>query len=74
MVLKGIDLLIYVAVCGGSGSGKSTLLEILMQSRAPLRGTVKWDYKQSFRRNVGVIFQSFGMESTLDSKESCWNG
>ena len=62
MVLKGIDLLIYVAVCGGSGSGsgKSTLLEVLMQSRAPVRGTVKWDYKQSFRRNVGVIFQSFG--------------
>lgn len=57
MVLKGIDLLIYVAVCGGSGSGsgsgKSTLLEVLMQSRAPVRGTMKGDYKQSFRRNVG---------------------
>ena len=48
MVLKGIDLLIYVAVCGGSGSEKSTLLEILMQSRAPVRGTVKWATNKAF--------------------------
>jgi len=45
-------------------SGKTTLLEVLMRFRIPVAGKVEWDRQdvndtslESFRRNVGIMFQ-----------------
>lgn len=83
--LNGVDFEVYegefCAIVGTSGSGKSTLLNMLAGLEKPTRGNViiggqhieGMDEEElvKFRReNVGFIFQSFHLLSTLDAVEN----
>lgn len=68
-----------VAVVGPSGSGKTTLLDLVAGVRRPQRGriavcgkdlaTLPEDEIRQFRvRNVGFVFQDFGLVDYLDAR------
>jgi putative ABC transport system ATP-binding protein len=84
-VVKGVSLSIdngeFVCLTGKSGSGKTTLLSLLSGLERPTSGHVELDGKDItsatedelalFRRkNVGFIFQSFNLISTLSAWEN----
>jgi len=84
-VLKGITLSVargeFVAICGPSGSGKTTLLNLISGIDKPTSGqmivldqdlTVQdEDFLAEFRcRNVGFVFQSYNLVSTLTLAEN----
>lgn len=84
-VLKGVNLTVakgqFVAICGPSGSGKTTLLNIVSGIDKPTRGkaivlghdlTVQdEDFLSEFRcNNVGFVFQSYNLVSTLTVAEN----
>jgi putative ABC transport system ATP-binding protein len=71
----------FVAVCGPSGSGKTTLLNIISGIDSPTSGTVfvlnqnltkqDEDFLAEFRcNNVGFVFQSYNLVSTLTVAEN----
>jgi ABC-type lipoprotein export system ATPase subunit len=83
--LRGVDLNIthsrFVALKGRSGSGKTTLLNIIGGLDRPTRGVVRMfgqdlstlDENQLAlwrRREIGFIFQSFGLLPTLSAYEN----
>jgi putative ABC transport system ATP-binding protein len=84
-VLKDINLSIangeFVAVCGPSGSGKTTLLNIISGIDKPTSGQIlvlgqnltvqNEDFLAEFRcSNVGFVFQSYNLVSTLTVAEN----
>jgi putative ABC transport system ATP-binding protein len=84
-VLKGIDLIIergeFTVVSGDSGSGKTTLLNLISGIDRPTSGrifvfgedlTIKdEDFLATFRcNNVGFVFQSYNLISTLTVAEN----
>ena len=81
--LRGVSLQIeegeFVAITGASGSGKTTLLQILGGLDTPDSGEVRFRGRSlaemgdlsSFRaQNVGFVFQSFHLLSTLSACEN----
>ncbi len=71
----------FVAIMGESGSGKTTLLEILAAVREPDLGEVKLLGQNLFalsptelarirRTQLGVVYQSFGLVSTLTAGDN----
>ena len=84
-VLKGITLKVargeFIAICGPSGSGKTTLLNIISGIDRPTSGKVlvlfedltvqDEDFLADFRcNNVGFVFQSYNLVSTLTVAEN----
>ncbi len=83
--LKGIDLSVkpreFVALIGRSGSGKTTLLNIIAGLDRPTTGEIYLDGKRIDnlserelnllrRRDLGFIFQSFGLLPLLSAQEN----
>lgn len=83
--LNGVDFKVYegefCAIVGASGSGKSTLLNMLAGLEKPTKGSIMIagqhieNYKENelvrFRReNVGFIFQSFNLISSMNAVEN----
>jgi len=83
--LKGVDLTIYagefVSIRGPSGAGKTTLLNIIGGLDKPTSGEIKvlghdlskYDelFLATFRcTNIGYVFQSYNLISTLTTKEN----
>jgi putative ABC transport system ATP-binding protein len=71
----------FVALLGPSGSGKSTLLNLIAGLDHPTSGTLRIDGKDIAalsaedlshhrRQNVGIIFQSFNLVSTMTAAEN----
>jgi putative ABC transport system ATP-binding protein len=84
-VLKDVNLNIargnFIAICGPSGSGKTTLLNIISGIDRPTSGEVivlgqdlvvqDEDFLAEFRcDNVGFVFQSYNLVSTLTLAEN----
>jgi putative ABC transport system ATP-binding protein len=84
-VLKGVTLNVakgeFVALCGPSGSGKTTLLNLISGIDRPSSGIVlvlgedltiqDEDFLAEFRcDNVGYVFQSYNLVSTLTVAEN----
>jgi putative ABC transport system ATP-binding protein len=84
-VLKGVTLNVakgeFVALCGPSGSGKTTLLNLISGIDRPSRGIIyvlgedlaiqDEDFLAEFRcDNVGYVFQSYNLISTLTVAEN----
>jgi len=84
-VLKDVNLNVvrgeFVAICGPSGSGKTTLLNLISGIDRPTSGKVivlgqdltvqDEDFLAEFRcRNVGFVFQSYNLVSTLTLAEN----
>jgi putative ABC transport system ATP-binding protein len=84
-VLKGITLNVargeFLAICGPSGSGKTTLLNIISGIDKPTSGQIlvlgqdltvqDEDFLAEFRcSNVGFVFQSYNLVSTLTVAEN----
>ena len=84
-VVKGVSLAVkegeFVCLVGKSGCGKTTLLSLLSGLEKPTKGKVTLDGREItassedelalFRReNVGFIFQSFNLISTLSAWEN----
>ncbi len=84
-VLKDVNLNVargkFVAICGPSGSGKTTLLNIISGIDRPTSGEVivlgqdlvvqDEDFLAEFRcDNVGFVFQSYNLVSTLTVAEN----
>jgi putative ABC transport system ATP-binding protein len=80
--LDGISITVsegeFVALLGRSGSGKSTLLNLIAGLDHPTSGTLRIDGKDMGdmssdelsnhrRQNVGMIFQSFNLVSTMSA-------
>ncbi len=83
--LRGVSLHVekgeFVSVMGESGSGKTTLMEILAGVRVPDSGKVEVDGVDvlslnekdlaKFRRTkMGVVYQQFGLVSTLSARDN----
>ncbi len=83
--LDGVSLSVeqgeFVALLGTSGSGKSTLLNLVAGLDRPTEGSLRifdQDLSQMSsaelsvhrRRNVGIIFQSFNLVSTMTAREN----
>ena len=71
----------FVAICGPSGSGKTTLLNMISGIDKPTRGKIivfgedltekDEDFLADFRcKNVGFVFQSYNLVSTLTVAEN----
>src|SRR5499427_4268687 len=71
----------FVALLGPSGSGKSTLLNLIAGLDHPTSGTLRIDgndiatlsaedLSRHRRQNVGIIFQSFNLVSTMTAVEN----
>jgi len=84
-VLRDVNLNIgmrkFVAICGPSGSGKTTLLNMISGIDRPTGGTMivfgedltekDEDFLADFRcKNVGFVFQSYNLVSTLTVAEN----
>jgi len=84
-VLKGVNLTVakgqFVAICGPSGSGKTTLLNIISGIDKPTSGKIivfeedlgakDEDFLATFRcHNIGFVFQSYNLISTLTVAEN----
>jgi putative ABC transport system ATP-binding protein len=84
-VLKGVTLNVakgeFVALCGPSGSGKTTLLNLISGIDRPSSGIIRVlgedlaiqdeDFLAEFRcDNVGYVFQSYNLVSTLTVAEN----
>ncbi len=84
-VLKDVNLTVakgnFITICGPSGSGKTTLLNILSGIDRPTNGQVivlgedltvqDEDFLAEFRcNNVGFVFQSYNLVSTLTVAEN----
>jgi putative ABC transport system ATP-binding protein len=84
-VLKDVNLNVvrgeFVAICGPSGSGKTTLLNLISGIDRPTSGTMivlgqdltiqNEDFLAEFRcSNVGFVFQSYNLVSTLTVAEN----
>jgi putative ABC transport system ATP-binding protein len=84
-VLKGVTLNVargeFVAIYGPSGAGKTTLLNMISGIDKPTSGTMivlgqdltvqNEDFLAEFRcRNVGFVFQSYNLVSTLTVAEN----
>jgi putative ABC transport system ATP-binding protein len=84
-VLKGVELNVargeFVAICGPSGSGKTTLLNLISGIDRPTSGKIlvlgqdltvqDEDFLADFRcSNVGFVFQSYNLVSTLTVAEN----
>jgi putative ABC transport system ATP-binding protein len=84
-VLKDVNLKVargnFIAICGPSGSGKTTLLNIISGIDRPTSGEVivlgqdlvvqDEDFLAEFRcDNVGFVFQSYNLVSTLTVAEN----
>jgi polar amino acid transport system ATP-binding protein len=83
LVLDGLSLSIpemrTVAVMGPSGGGKSTLLRIIAGLEIPDAGSLSLDgeivrpaekYLLSYRRRIGVVFQSFNLFPHLNALQN----
>ncbi len=83
--LRGVNLRVekgeFVSVMGESGSGKTTLLEILVGVRSLDSGKVRVcgedilsmsqkDLAKFRRTKMGVVYQNFGLISTLTAEEN----
>ena len=83
--LKGVSIAVapgeFLALMGPSGSGKSTLLGLLAGLDRPEQGHVLWKGKrmdrlsseedlQLRRKELGMVFQSFGLLPTLSAVEN----
>src|SRR5262249_4919357 len=83
--LDGVSISIsegeFVALLGRSGSGKSTLLNLIAGLDHPTSGTLRIDGKDLSamspdelsshrRKNVGMIFQSFNLVSTMSAMDN----
>jgi ABC-type lipoprotein export system ATPase subunit len=83
--LDGVSLTVqqgeFVALLGTSGSGKSTLLNLIAGLDRPTSGSLRifdtdlaqmsrLDLTLHRRRNVGMIFQSFNLVSTMTAAEN----
>jgi putative ABC transport system ATP-binding protein len=71
----------FVALLGPSGSGKSTLLNLVAGLDRPTAGTLRIDgtdiaamsqeeLTRHRRKNVGIIFQSFNLVSTMTAMDN----
>src|SRR4029453_1181855 len=83
--LDGVSLSVkqgeFVALLGTSGSGKSTLLNLVAGLDRPTEGSLRIfdqdlaemssaELSVHRRRNVGIIFQSFNLVSTMTAREN----
>src|SRR5580765_7991588 len=83
--LDGVSIIVeqgeFVCLLGTSGSGKSTLLNLVAGLDRPSEGSLRifdQDLAQMSsaelsvhrRRNVGIIFQSFNLVSTMSAAEN----
>ncbi len=83
--LDGVSLSVqqgeFVALLGTSGSGKSTLLNLIAGLDRPTEGSLRifdqdlarmssGELSHHRRRNVGIIFQSFNLVSTMTAREN----
>lgn len=83
--LDGVSMTVsdgeFVALLGTSGSGKSTLLNLIAGLDRPTSGTLQFDGRDLAsmsaeelslhrRANVGIIFQSFNLVSTMSALEN----
>jgi len=83
--LDGVSIAVsegeFLALLGTSGSGKSTLLNLIAGLDHPTSGTVRIDgsdlaamspeeISRHRRQNVGMIFQSFNLVSTMSAIEN----
>lgn len=83
-VLKDVSLSVnkgeVISIIGSSGSGKSTLLRCINLLESYQSGTIKFEEKDilssisginSYRAQVGMIFQSFNLFAHLTVLENC---
>jgi len=83
--LDGVSLTVeegqFVALLGTSGSGKSTLLNLIAGLDRPTEGSLRIferdlaqmsseELSRHRRQNVGIIFQSFNLVSTMTAREN----